>query len=249
MRREQQDAVTDPDRFGNRMGHEQHGEFRVLPEPQQLFLHLAACERVERGERLVHQEDMRLERQRARDRDALLHPARERMGVAVREVRESDFGDEVRGLVEGLAARELAARRERKGNVVAHRLPWQQLVEFLKHEAAIGPRFRHARAVQQNFSLDGLEVAADRLEQRGFAAAGWAEQHETVRPQHVEAHAIGGRHELALGAVLQRHSPHAEQRRRRIAGRPLSCRGCHALPGRTGPAKIRADARSSRFRA
>src|SRR5688500_11558435 len=50
VRREQQDAVADADGFGNRMRDEQHRELDLLPEPQQLFLHPAARERVERGE-------------------------------------------------------------------------------------------------------------------------------------------------------------------------------------------------------
>ena len=41
---------------------------------------------VERAERLVHQQDRRLERERARDRDALLHPAGELVRVVAREV-------------------------------------------------------------------------------------------------------------------------------------------------------------------
>ena len=40
-----------------------------------LVLQRAAGERVERGERLVHQHDLRLDRERARDADALLHAA------------------------------------------------------------------------------------------------------------------------------------------------------------------------------
>ena len=52
---------------------------RVVPQLQQLFLHPAARQRVERRERLVHQQDLRLHRHRARDRDALLHAARQRV--------------------------------------------------------------------------------------------------------------------------------------------------------------------------
>ena len=42
---------------------------------QELALHQAAGLRVERAERLVHQQDMRIDRQRAGDRGALLHAA------------------------------------------------------------------------------------------------------------------------------------------------------------------------------
>src|SRR4051812_17343742 len=48
MRREQQDPVADEHGFGNGVGDEEDGEAGVLPEAQQLLLHLAAGERVER---------------------------------------------------------------------------------------------------------------------------------------------------------------------------------------------------------
>ena len=75
MRRQQEDAVADLDRFRNRMGDEHQRKTGVGPELQQLFLHLPAGKRVERGERLVHQEHVRLHRHAARNRDALLHAA------------------------------------------------------------------------------------------------------------------------------------------------------------------------------
>src|ERR1041385_1053259 len=53
MRRQQQDAGADLDRFRNRMGHEQHRKPRLFPQSQQFVLHLAAGERVEGCERLV----------------------------------------------------------------------------------------------------------------------------------------------------------------------------------------------------
>ena len=53
-----------------------------LPQADQFLLHLAARQRVERGERLVHQQDLRLHRERARDRDALLHAAGQHVRIA-----------------------------------------------------------------------------------------------------------------------------------------------------------------------
>ena len=80
---------------GNRMGDEQHGEMRFVPQRQQLVLHARARERVERGERLVHQQNIRLHRHAARDRDALLHAAGQRVRIAVRELGEIDLLDVV----------------------------------------------------------------------------------------------------------------------------------------------------------
>src|SRR6185503_7473239 len=51
---------------------------------------LLARERVERGERLVEQKQLGLVHQRAADRDALLHPARELPGEAVLVADQTD---------------------------------------------------------------------------------------------------------------------------------------------------------------
>ena len=53
-------------------------------------VHPLAGHLVERPERLVHQQDRRLERERPGDRDALLHPARELARVVLQEVAQLD---------------------------------------------------------------------------------------------------------------------------------------------------------------
>ena len=59
-------------------------------DARQLGLHPLARHLVERAERLVHQQQPRTLGERARDRDALLHAARELIGMPVGEVREPD---------------------------------------------------------------------------------------------------------------------------------------------------------------
>ena len=77
MGREQQDPIADLDRLGDRMRHEQDGEARLVPELHQLVLAGAPGEGVERGKGLIHQQYVRLHRHAARNRDALLHAARQ----------------------------------------------------------------------------------------------------------------------------------------------------------------------------
>src|SRR3546814_8574129 len=57
MRRHHENAVADDQRLLDRMGHEQHREPHIVPQIQKLLLHLAARQRVERREGLVHQQD------------------------------------------------------------------------------------------------------------------------------------------------------------------------------------------------
>src|SRR5438105_992005 len=109
MRREQQDAVPDPYRFRDGVGDEEDGEARVLPEAQELLLHLAAGERVEGGERLVHEQDVRLDRHRAGDRHPLLHAAGKLVRERIHELRQADLFDGGEGLLLGGAPFELPA--------------------------------------------------------------------------------------------------------------------------------------------
>ena len=66
------------------MGDQQHGGAGLAPQPQHFVAHQQARLLVERAERLVEQDQPRLQHQRARDADALAHAAGElrRIGAA-----------------------------------------------------------------------------------------------------------------------------------------------------------------------
>ena len=93
-RRHHRHAVGEIDRLLHVVGDEDHGLGRALPDAEQLGLHQAARLGVERAERLVHQQDLRVDGERARDRGALLHAAGELRGIAVLEAGEADEVDE-----------------------------------------------------------------------------------------------------------------------------------------------------------
>ena len=86
------------------------------------------------AERLVHQQDLGLERERARDRDALLHAAGELVGVAIRGRLET-------GQLEEPSGRPPPHRRaepvhpQRVGDVAEDRPPREELVELLEDDA------------------------------------------------------------------------------------------------------------------
>ena len=67
----------------------------LLPDAQQLELQDLARLRVDRGERLVHQQHVRLDRERACEPAALLHAARHLVRIGLLEAGEPDHGDEV----------------------------------------------------------------------------------------------------------------------------------------------------------
>ena len=69
------DARAERERFADVVGHKDHRHPQPLLHPGELLPHLSPCERIQRAERLVHQQDRRIDRQRARDADTLPLPA------------------------------------------------------------------------------------------------------------------------------------------------------------------------------
>ena len=68
-----------------------------LPDAQDLLVHALAGHLVERAERLVHEQDRRLEGERPGDGHALLHAARQLVRVVLEEVAELDQVEHLAG--------------------------------------------------------------------------------------------------------------------------------------------------------
>jgi hypothetical protein len=80
--------------------------------------HVDAEFRIEVGKRLIQQQDGRFDRERARERDALLLAAGQLRGAAVGEVREADALERRRDLAVDLGAGKVAAfQAERERNL------------------------------------------------------------------------------------------------------------------------------------
>ena len=80
---EDRDAVAELHRFLDVVGDEHDGLLQLALEAPELVLEPGAGDRVDRTERLVHEQDRRIGRERAGDADALALPARELVGIAV----------------------------------------------------------------------------------------------------------------------------------------------------------------------
>ena len=195
------------------MRDEQHGEVGVVPQLHQFVLHATARQRIKRGEGLVHQQNGRFHGHPAGNRYALLHAAGQRVGVVVGKLREVDFVDVVQRTFARLFAAHQATGGQRKHDVLDDGLPGQELVKLLKHHHAIRPRARDFDTAEPDASFDGRDIAANRLEQRRFAAAGRPEQHETIAVVDLEVDAVCRRHQVFGSLVLQRHAINLKQRR------------------------------------
>ena len=137
--------------------------------------------RVKGGRRLVEQQHFGLHGQRAGNRDALLLAAGKlaRLGVDV-GCHADLFKVFQRGLLRGLLVL-MQHIAQARGAVVQHGHVVEQ-VEALEHHAHLGavgagvaPRGRDVTAVEQHLAVRGRLQQIDAAQQRGFAAAGRAD--------------------------------------------------------------------------
>ena len=175
-----------------------------LVDAQQLFLHHLARHGVERCERLVHQQHFRIGGQQPRERDALLHAARQLGGIVILEARELDHVDEALRAAPALVRRD-ALHLRAELDVAAHRLPRKQRVGLEDHaatrlDARIGlPRSRTSPAV-------GCMKPANMLSMRRLAAARRAEQAHELALGDIEREALDRDHDLGRAGQPERPS-------------------------------------------
>ncbi len=187
-RRHHDDAVGNEDRLGDAVGDHHDRRGRSLPQPEELEVEALAGQRIERAERLVEQEHVRLERERTCEGDPLARATRE-LGRPRRDDRRVE-PDEIGQAVEafppapGVPAGEL----ERVGDVGGRRPPRQQprLLEY-ETDPRVGALDHHA--IEARGATDRSEEARDDAEEGRFSAAvGPDEGHDpTARDREVQA--------------------------------------------------------------
>ena len=179
------DPVADADRFVEVVGDEHRRLFHDAGKLDELVLQLPPDQRVERTERLVHQQDLGIGGQRPRQADALLHAAGQFVGEFVAPAAELDH---LKGALGDFRAFVLAgaADFQRQGYVVQNRAVRHQ-GEVLEHHGnvfvAVAPQglVLHREdilAVDQDAAGGRLEQPVDMADERGLAAAGQAHDAE-----------------------------------------------------------------------
>ncbi len=124
--------------------------FSSLEQAQQILLELAPGLLVDRGERLVHQQDLGVDRERAGEPDPLAHAAGQLVRDSCARTGEADLGDVL--ACDRLALGVLdAAQLEPEGDVAQDRRPGQQR-EVLEHEAPARDRARYRDAADQDLA-------------------------------------------------------------------------------------------------
>ena len=202
------------------MGDEDDGLLQIAPQREQIVVEAEARDLVERCERLVHQEDIRIGDERARQRHPHLHAAGQFARKAVGEFGEPDARQRL--LTRGSdSAAGTCASCKRQPHILAHAGPGHQ-GRLLEHEADALPRQHVALAMRE---LDAPRARRgkprDDPQRRRLAAAGGTDQRDELaladgeieRPQRHDAIVIG------LGDVAQADRRAAARRHRCRTGR------------------------------
>ena len=201
------DVVAHLDRLQEVVGDEDHGLVHDALEPEQLVLHLAPDQGVEGAERLVEQHDIRVDRECARQADALLHAARELARVVALPAGQSDQLEHFLRLFAPLDPGH-ALDLQPVGDVVDDPAMGQQ-AEVLEHHGHLVPpevdqlalaHRGHVGAVDHDLPRGRLHQPRDAAHQRRLAAAREAHDHEGLALPHLEGHVLD-RDDVA-GALL-----------------------------------------------
>ena len=193
------------DRLGDGVGHEDDRRPEPPPEVHQLEVHPFAGHLVERPERLVHEEQARVEGEGPGDRDALLHPARQLPRVLGREVTELDEIEQCVGALHAFRAGE-AHDLERQLDVALHGPPVHQHRRLEDHAVVAleaGPCGR--LAVHQHLAGARLGQVTDQPQQRGLAAAGRTDQRDELARLEGQVDPLQRRHRRRTGAERLAH--------------------------------------------
>jgi len=166
------DAVAHHERLVLIVRDEDRRDSKFTQQMAQLDLHGLAQLAVERAERLVEQQQRRLDDYGARDRDALLLSAGEREHAAIREAFHAHQRERLADALLDLGLRD-ALRLEAEGHVFGDRQMRKQRV-VLEHDADIAPVRGDARQVtpaDRDRPEFGNEQPRDQAQQRGLSAA------------------------------------------------------------------------------
>ena len=194
------DAVGHGQRLLLVVGDEDEGDADLVLDGLELLLHPLAEPPVERGERLVEQQDLRPRHQRAGERHPLLLAAGQLADAPVAQAAEADqleHGADPRAGLGGGHLRDLQAVGDVAGDgqVREERVALEHRVD----RPAMGRRVADAPAVDQDLAgVERLE-AADGAQERGLAAARRTEERQELARRHRQRQVVEGDHVAALG--------------------------------------------------
>ena len=212
-RRQHHDPVGEVHRLVDVVGDEQHRDPVRRPHVQQQVLELGAGLGVDRRERLVHQQDLGLVRQRPRDRGSLLHAAGELPRELANVVAEPDRRQRLGGHAHALGLLD-ALRLERHGHVVEQVEPRQQRpAVVLEHQRHRPRRLRHPLAEQAHLALRRRHQPGETAQHRGFAGAGRPDDAHELARLNRQRHVVDGGERIRPARAVRHAEPVDDQQR------------------------------------
>ena len=194
------DPIGDRHRFLLIVGDKDRGDPHAALNDGELRAHMDTQLCVQVGQRLVEQQDARLEYQRPRQGDALLLTSRKLGRITAAQRGQSDQLERRLDTSGDLVARP-AAHLQAKRDVVPHGHVRPQRVALEDHRRwpALGRLFENADAVDAHVARVRLEESADHAQRRRLAAAGWSQQTHELAVIHFERQVLHGG--LATAAI------------------------------------------------
>jgi hypothetical protein len=187
------DPVGDRQRFLLIVGHVQRGDFQVFLYLGELDLELVAKTLVERAERLVHQQHLRLDGDGAGGRNALLLATGERLRVAVGEPVEVDEREHlVDPVVDRVIRDALPVEAERDVLSDGHVRKQRVILKHHSRVALVGRHARHVLAGQRDGSAGGRFEPGEHPKRRRLARARGTQQREQLAVFHLERYLVDG---------------------------------------------------------
>ena len=145
---------------------------------EQLLLQQLARLLVHRAERFVHQDDFRIERQRARKSHALAHSSAQLVGKVVFEPVQPDLGNLRKRNIAPVPPRH-PLELQPELDVAQHRAPRIE-AKVLKYDRAVRTRSIHGLAVNQDATLVRSDKSINNAEQRRLAASAGTDDRDEI---------------------------------------------------------------------
>ena len=187
------------------VGDEDDGLARGAPDAQEFLLELFPGLGIQRCERFIHEQDVRLVREAPGDGNPLLHAAGKLMGIPVLETGEADELKVVAGLVgtfpPAQAAPVAAGSFEAEGDVGGRGAPWEKGV-LLEDDCTVAAGPGHLLAVHEHLAGVRPGEPGEEVQEGGLAGAARPDQSNELARGDVQGDALQRRQGGALGLVL-----------------------------------------------
>ena len=189
------DAVAEGHSLGLVVGNVDEGALDLVTQLNELGTHLVTKLGIQVGQRLVHQEDLGVTHDGAADGDALALAARERLGLTVEVLGNTQDLSGGANLTVDLVLGDLL-ELERKRHVLVHRHIGIQSIALEHHGdvAVLGSDVVDALAIDEHIARGDVLQAGDHAHRRGLTAARGANEDDELLVVNGEVEVLYSKH-------------------------------------------------------